>query len=75
MVEMQRIGKNAGKIWHALNERKEFPMTELSRYINESYEDTALAIGWLAREDKISLCRRENELFVSLRIPYEFYFG
>ena len=75
MEEMQRIGENAGKIWHVLNERKELPMPELGRCINASYEDTLLAVGWLAREDQICLNRRGHELFVTNRAHYEFCFG
>lgn len=75
MEEIQRIGENAGKIWHVLNERKELPAMELSRCIGASYDDTIMAVGWLARENKVCLYRRNGELFVSNMIRYEFSFG
>ena len=37
-------------------------------------EDVALAIGWLAREDKIFLRKREGMLFASIE-NVEFTFG
>ena len=75
MMEIQRIGENAGKVWHMLNEKKELPILELSRYIGVSYEETVLAVGWLARENKICLHRRNGELFVTSMNHYDFSFG
>ena len=49
-MEKGRIGLNAGKVWHALNEVNEISTQELSRKLSLSIEDLALAIGWLARE-------------------------
>ena len=50
-MEKGRIGLNAGKVWHALNEVNEISTQELSRKLSLSIEDLALAIGWLAREN------------------------
>ena len=47
-MEKGRIGLNAGKVWHALNEVNEISTQELSRKLSLSIEDLALAIGWLA---------------------------
>ena len=52
-MEKGRIGLNAGKVWHALNEVNEISTQELSRKLSLSIEDLALAIGWLARENNI----------------------
>ncbi|MFK2360777.1 winged helix-turn-helix domain-containing protein [Bacteroides fragilis] len=50
-MELETIGENAGKVWRTLNEmRGEISIQELSRKINLSAEDVALAVGWLARE-------------------------
>ena len=64
MMEKKRIGSNAGKVWRILNEKGELSM----------FEDVALAIGWLARENKILLRKREGMLFVSIE-NVEFTFG
>ena len=54
MKDMEEIGQNAGKIWKVLN--LQGPLTE-SRLMNSTMLDEnqfQAAIGWLARENKIS---------------------
>lgn len=63
-MEKVKIGENAGKVWHALNEVNEISIHELSRKVDLSFEETALAIGWLARENQILLQRKNEVLFV-----------
>lgn len=46
------VGNNAGKVWCALKEIGEISIPELARRLNLSVESTALAAGWLARENK-----------------------
>ena len=52
-MEKGRIGLNAGKVWHALNEVNEISTQELSRKLSLSIEDLALA-GWLEKTIFIS---------------------
>ena len=59
-MENGRIGLNAGKVWHALNEVNEISTQELSRKLSLSIEDLALAIGWLARENNIYITRKNG---------------
>ena len=47
------IGENAGKIWQAMKNIEEISIPDLSA------ESTALAAGWLARENKICI-RQKN---------------
>ncbi len=51
-MEKTRIGLNAGKVWRILNEKGELSMFDLCRELGLTFEDVALAIGWLARESK-----------------------
>ena len=53
-MELEKIGENAGKVWHVLNEGRELTIPELSRRIDLSHEDTTLAIGWLAEKTKFT---------------------
>ena len=46
------IGTNAGKIWRILKETREITLQDLAGKVGLSVEDTALAVGWLARENK-----------------------
>lgn len=74
MMEKTKIGLNAGKVWRILNERGEMSMFEMCRELGLTFEDLALAIGWLAREDKIFLRQKEGMLFASIE-NLEFSFG
>ena len=57
-----------------LNEKGELSMFDLCRELGLTFEDVALAIGWLARESKVFLRKREGMLFVSIE-NVEFTFG
>ena len=73
-MEKGRIGLNAGKVWHALNEGNELSTQELSRKLSLSIEDLALAIGWLARENNIYITRKNGLLYVSNGIKSNMYY-
>lgn len=73
-MEKARIGVNAGKVWRILNEKGELSMYDLCHELSLTFEEAALAIGWLAREDKVSLRKREGMLFASIE-NVEFSFG
>ncbi len=73
-MEKGRIGLNAGKVWHALNEVNETSTQELSRKLSLSIEDLALAIGWLARENNIYITRKNGLLYVSNGIKSNMYY-
>ena len=74
IMEKGRIGLNAGKVWHALNEVNEISTQELSRKLSLSIEDLALAIGWLARENNIYITRKNGLLYVSNGIKSNMYY-
>lgn len=74
MMENTRIGLNAGKVWRILNEKGELSMFELCRELGLTFEEVAVAIGWLARENKISLRKKDNMLFAKID-DVEFCFG
>ncbi len=63
-METAKIGLNAGLVWRKLNENGSFPIQELARKLDLGAEDTALAIGWLARENKVYLERKNGVLYV-----------
>ena len=63
-METAKIGLNAGLVWRKLNENGSFPIQELARKLDLGAEDTALAIRWLARENKVYLERKNGVLYV-----------
>ena len=73
-MDKRVVGNNAGKVWCALKEIGEISIPELARRLNLSVESTALAAGWLARENKI--CQRKNGLIaLSDESTFPFSFG
>ena len=74
MMEKKRIGSNAGKVWRILNEKGELSMFTLCHELGLTFEDVAIAIGWVARENKILLRKKEGMLYASIE-NVEFTFG
>jgi len=54
-----KIGEDAGKIWNVLYAEGETDMLRISKLTQIEEVDTYLAIGWLARENKIRLKMEE----------------
>lgn len=49
-----KIGADAGKVWEILNKRNEIDISAISRLTNIEKRDCYCALGWLAREGKIT---------------------
>lgn len=54
-----KIGEDAGKIWNVLHAEGETDILHISKLTQIEEMDTYLAIGWLARENKIQLNMEE----------------
>jgi len=50
----EKFGRNAGKVWVALSTKGPLNETSLIRNTNLSENELYAAVGWLARENKIS---------------------
>lgn len=74
-MEKEKIGTNAGKVWHALNQVKQISVAELSRKLDLSFEDIAVSVGWLARENKIFIQKQGSQLIISNKVGFDFFFG
>lgn len=48
------IGINAGKVWEVLGRSNEIDINAISRFTNLNKMDCYSALGWLAREGKIT---------------------
>ncbi|MDD2799479.1 MAG: winged helix-turn-helix domain-containing protein [Bacteroidales bacterium] len=64
MVEI--IGANAGLVWSFLNEKGETSLKALKKATKLNDKTVWAAIGWLARESKVSLVETEDDVLVSL---------
>ena len=74
-MDKKIVGVNAGKVWQALNEVTEISIVELAEKLNLSVESTALAAGWLEREDQISIERKNGTIELQRKNAYTFNFG
>lgn len=63
MVEV--IGNNAGLVWSAL-EKGEMSLKALKKATKLNDKTVWAALGWLARESKVSLVETEDDVLVSL---------
>ena len=64
---IDQIGIDAGKIWNELELNGEMTTGALKKSLGLAPFNLNIAIGWLAREDKISLSRNGNTIKVSLK--------
>lgn len=68
IVEIQpHVGETAGKIWQVLNERGPQTLSQIKKGLNGSGELVGFALGWLAREDKVSIIQDKKSFKVSLK--------
>lgn len=74
-MDKRIVGVNAGNVWHVLNEVKRISIPELARKLNLSVESTALAVGWLARENKVCIYRVNGLIEVYDESHFGFTFG
>lgn len=51
---ISEIGTNAGKVWEVLNKRSDIDIVSICQLSKVQKKDCYSALGWLARENKIS---------------------
>lgn len=61
----EKIGNNAGTVWNALAEG-ELNVKTVKKATKLTEKDLNLALGWLAREGKITFNEVEGDLFIAL---------
>lgn len=74
-MEKNVVGENAGKVWHAMKEVEKITIPELARKLDLSVESTAMAVGWLARENKICMERKNGLIILYEENRFGFCFG
>mgnify|MGYP000774498203 CR=1 FL=1 len=70
-INILEIGRNAGIVWHAL-ENNRLSYEELVKVTNLTPIELASAIGWLARENKISICSDGGIVYFSIQQVWYF---
>ncbi|MCD8166425.1 MAG: winged helix-turn-helix domain-containing protein [Bacteroides sp.] len=62
----EKAGVIAGQIWNALNETDGLTAKQLKKATKLVDKDLFLGLGWLLRENKVSVCDADGELLVKL---------
>lgn len=65
-MNIEAIGNWAGLVWNALNEANTLDVKQLKKMTKLKDKEVFAAIGWLARENKITIEENEKEYFVTL---------
>ena len=73
-MEKAVIGFNAGRVWRYLKDRGEADINKMCLDVGQSFDNSSLAVGWLARENKVIIRRKDGALLISIN-NVEFAFG
>lgn len=62
----ENIGIDAGTIWRHLSERGKLSISEIGKLTNCHDGSILMALGWLARENKIHFSKKNEDLYVEV---------
>ncbi|HVX12271.1 MAG TPA: winged helix-turn-helix domain-containing protein [Pirellulales bacterium] len=65
--DLGHIGETAGVVWHLLAEKGPLSMAQVVKQTGEARDLVMLALGWLAREDKIVIDNESRSRTVALK--------
>lgn len=63
---VEKIGIDAGKVWTVLDEKGRQNVKDIKKATKLTDKDLYAALGWLAREGKVTLEAEEKEIFAVL---------
>ena len=67
---LENIGSVAGAVWHYLEKNSEATVTKLTRELGENERTVLMAIGWLAREEKLDFEKRKQGTYITLKTQH-----
>lgn len=62
-----QVGETAGEVWRLLSSEGPQTMSQLKKKVDAKGELLSMALGWLARENKIELLPEKKALRVQLK--------
>ena len=65
-MDREEIGLKAGLVWNALNESEGLTLKGLKKVTKLKDKQLYAALGWLSREDKVTIEEVEGDLLVNL---------
>lgn len=63
----EKAGETAGKIWTVLNEKGAMTLKQIKKAAKINEKDFYLGLGWLLREDKLSIDEESSEATFELK--------
>jgi hypothetical protein len=63
-----KVGEAAGKVWHTLKNDGEMSAAQLKKATGTDDKTLWMALGWLAREDKVNFNQVKNTLKIGLKL-------
>lgn len=67
MVMNVEIGSTAGEIWRLLKDRGDMSVSGVVMALNTSQSTAYMALGWLAREEKLEFVKKSRGMVVRLK--------
>ncbi len=64
---IQKVGETAGLVWQSLESQGPQKMTALKKQLKTNDTILNMALGWLAREDKIEMSAAGRTFLVQLK--------
>ena len=63
----EKAGERAGKIWTVLNEKGAMTLKQIKKAAKINEKDFYLGLGWLLREDKLTIDEESSEATFELK--------
>jgi uncharacterized membrane protein len=63
---VEKIGIDAGKVWTKLDEKGRMNVRDLRNAIKVTERDAFAALGWLAKEGKVTIEKDGRDFYVEL---------
>lgn len=63
----EKAGETAGKIWTVLNEKGAMTLKQIKKAAKINEKDFYLGLGWLLREDKLTIHEESSETTFELK--------
>ena len=67
MAVIGQVGETAGQVWKLLASEGPQSAAQLKKKLKSDGELLSMALGWLAREDKIELLNEKKNILVQLK--------
>ncbi|MGD0896890.1 MAG: winged helix-turn-helix domain-containing protein [Thermoguttaceae bacterium] len=64
---IEEIGETAGVVWRVLSDNGPLTLAKLLKKVDQPRDTVLEALGWLAREDKITITEDRRNRVIALR--------